>query len=277
MAVPKKVAKRIATGLRKLRPIVEQAKARDVNEADTVTIIEAALRDVFGWDPFFEVTSEFAIRGTFVDLAVKTEDHVAYLIEAKAIGSDLRDNHLRQAVNYAAHQGVEWVVLTNAAVWQIYRVIFSQPVDHELVCELQMLSDDPKAERTIEAAYLLSKEGIGRSAMENYHAQRQALSRFNLAAIVRQEPVLSIVRRELRRAYPQLNPSVDEIRHLLEQEVLKREVVEGDKAAVAMKAMRKADRSLRKRRRSEDEATLVADGIAPTPLVNLPTDASPVE
>ena len=259
MPVPKKVAHRISIGLKKLRPIVEEARARDVNEADTVTIIEAALRDVFGWDPFFEVTAEFSIRGTYVDLAVKTDDHIAYLIEAKAIGADLRDNHLRQAINYAANQGVEWVVLTNALVWQIYRVLLRERVDHEMVCELNLLSDDPKAERTIDTAFLLSKEGMARSAMASYHAQRQALSRFNLGAIVRQEPVLSVVRRELRRAYPQLNPTVDEIRELLEQEVLKRDVVEGDKATAAMKAMRKADRALRQRRASDKRALVVED------------------
>lgn len=265
MGVPKKVRQRITTGLRNLRPVIEQARARDVNEADTVTIIKAALRDVFGWDPFFEVTSEFSIRGTYVDLAVKTDDHVAYLIEAKAIGADLRDNHLRQAINYAANHGVEWVVLTNALVWQIYHVTFGKPIAHDLVCELNTLEDDPKADRTVESAFLLSKEGIGRSAMEQFHAQRQALSRFNVAAIVRQEAVLTVIRRELRRAYPALNPSLEEIQLLLDGEVLKREVVEGEKATAAMRAMKRADRPLRKRRAVDSGAVVTATEVGQEP------------
>jgi hypothetical protein len=36
MAVPAKVASRIAAGLKKFQPILEAAKSRDVNESDTV-------------------------------------------------------------------------------------------------------------------------------------------------------------------------------------------------------------------------------------------------
>ena len=35
-----------------------------------------------------------------------------YLIEVKAIGSDLKENHVKQAVDYAANEGVDWVLLT---------------------------------------------------------------------------------------------------------------------------------------------------------------------
>ncbi len=38
---------------------------------------------------------EFAIRGTFCDLAIKMDGKVEFLIEAKAIGRELKDNHLR--------------------------------------------------------------------------------------------------------------------------------------------------------------------------------------
>jgi predicted type IV restriction endonuclease len=165
MTIPKKVERRISQAFLKLRPLLEEAKKRDVNEADTGTLVKAVLSDAFGWDPFFEVTSEFAIRSTYVDLAVKTDNQVGYLIEVKAIGSDLRDNHLRQAVNYAANQGVDWVVLTNGAVWQAFRVTFGKPIGHELVFDLDLLSANPKDARVRETAFLLSKEGMTKSAI----------------------------------------------------------------------------------------------------------------
>jgi hypothetical protein len=37
MAIPQKVDRRILEGIHRYRPILEQAKARDVNEAGTVT------------------------------------------------------------------------------------------------------------------------------------------------------------------------------------------------------------------------------------------------
>ena len=251
MAVPKKVQQRIQQAFGKLRPVLDQAKKRDINEADTVTLVKAVLSDAFGWDPFFEVTSEFSIRSTYVDLAVKSDNQIRYLLEVKAIGSDLKDNHLRQAVNYAANQGVEWVVLTNGAIWQAHRVTFGKPIGHELVFELNFLSDNPRDARVGETAYLLSKEGMTRSAITQFHAERLALSRFNVAAILRGDAVLSVVRRELRRAFAELNPTIEEIRELVEAEVLKREVVEGEKAEAAVRSMRRANRPLRQRRSQE--------------------------
>ena len=53
------------------------------------------------------------IRSTFCDLAVKLDGHLAFLIEVKAIGLELKEQFVKQAVDYAANQGVEWVVLTN--------------------------------------------------------------------------------------------------------------------------------------------------------------------
>jgi hypothetical protein len=39
MAVPKKVADRISGGLKNFKPVLESAKARDVNESDTSMIV----------------------------------------------------------------------------------------------------------------------------------------------------------------------------------------------------------------------------------------------
>lgn len=263
MAIPKKVDLRILQAFRKFRPILQQAKNRDVNEADTVTLVKALLADAFGWDPFFDVTSEFAIRSTFVDLAVKSDNRISYLIEVKAIGGDLKDNHLRQALDYAANQGVEWVVLTNGAVWQAHRVIFGKPLNHELVFQLDLLQDELRNPKVREAAFVLTKEGMTKSAITQFHAEKQALSKFNVAAIVRSEAVLAVVRRELKRAYPSLNPHVEQIKELVVNEVLKRDVVEGEKADEAAKRMRRANRPLRAKKEAK---TTAVDPISDVPV-----------
>ena len=46
--VPKKVAERIVAGLKRFQPILASAKARDVGESDTVTIIVDMLAEIFG-------------------------------------------------------------------------------------------------------------------------------------------------------------------------------------------------------------------------------------
>src|SRR5688572_22479634 len=104
MAVSTKVATRIRDGLKRFQPIVAAAKARDLNESDTSIIVTDLLSEVFGYDKYSEVTREHAIRGTFCDLAIRLDNALALLIEVKAIGLDLKDAHIKQAVDYAANQ-----------------------------------------------------------------------------------------------------------------------------------------------------------------------------
>jgi hypothetical protein len=103
-SIPKKVAERLVSGIKRFQPILAAAKTRDVGEADTVTIVKDMLADVFGYDKYAEITSEFAIRGTYCDLATKIDGTLQTLIEVKAIDFDLKDQHVKQAVDYAANQ-----------------------------------------------------------------------------------------------------------------------------------------------------------------------------
>jgi len=132
--IPKKVSDRLLKEINKFQKVLKTAKDRDVNESDTVTIITDMLAVVFGFDKYTEITSEQAIRGTFCDLAIKLEGKIKFIIEVKAIGLTLKENHLRQAIGYGATYGIQWVVLTNGIDWEIYKIKFEKPVDHDLVC-----------------------------------------------------------------------------------------------------------------------------------------------
>jgi len=59
---------RISDNLRRFTKIIEQAKNRGVNEADTRDIVKAILGDVLGYDPFFEVTGEYSVKGQYADI-----------------------------------------------------------------------------------------------------------------------------------------------------------------------------------------------------------------
>ncbi len=52
-AIPKKVEERIVAGMKRFQPIVSAAKARDVGESDTVTIVTDMLAEIFGYDRVF--------------------------------------------------------------------------------------------------------------------------------------------------------------------------------------------------------------------------------
>lgn len=241
--LPSKVADRIAAGIKRFQPILASAKSRDVGESDTVTIIVDMLAEIFGYDKYSEITSEHAIRGTYCDLATKIEGVLQMLIEVKAIGIELKEPHVKQAVDYAANQGVDWVVLTNGCTWRIYKVTFAKPISAEVVIEIDFNALNSKNSKDVESLYLFCKEGWIKSVLGEYHSQKQALSRYFIGAMLLTDSVLQVMRRELRRLFPDVKIEAEEIHSVLTSDVMKREVLEGEKADEARK---KISRSINK-------------------------------
>lgn len=227
--MPKKVIDRISSTLKSYQTVALSHKSRDVSEADTVTLVKDILSDCFGFDKYVELTSEQQIRGTYCDLAVKIDGKIKYLIEVKAAGVALNDSHLRQAIGYGANQGIEWVVLTNAVEWRLHRIKFGQPVDHEEVSSFNFTEVSAKKEDDINKMFLLCREGITSDAMDAYHNHSQILNRYTIAQILLSESIVSTVRKELKKLYPDVKIDSENILDILNNEVLKREVIEGDK------------------------------------------------
>jgi predicted type IV restriction endonuclease len=239
MVPPKRVADRIGKSVVKFQQVLQIARDRDVNEADTVSIVKDILAEVFGYDKYLEVTSELAIRGTFVDLAIRVASKIEYLIEAKAIGTDLRELHLRQAIEYGASNGVPWVILTNGMVWRIYKIRFEQPISHDLVCDFSFSEIDGKSQDDQEKLFIICKEGINKDAREQFHEKIQCLNRFVLGALILSDDVVTLLRRELRKVTESVLVAPEDIVHVLENEVLKRDVIEGDEAQKARSRLKK--------------------------------------
>lgn len=233
--IPKKIEDRVKQALKKYQSVLKVAQSRDVGEADTVTIIKDMLSDVFGYDKYSEITSEYAIRGTYCDLAIKLDGKLSSLIEVKAIGIDLKEQHVKQATDYAANSGIDWVVLTNGVVWQVYHLVFSKPIEKELVLQFDLTTLNVRSDKDVESLYLLCKEGWQRSALGDYHTQKQALSRFFMGAMLQTDGILNLIRKELKKVSPDVKITNDEIKDVLVNEVIKREVLEGEKASNATK------------------------------------------
>jgi hypothetical protein len=265
MAIPNRVRERMVAGLKRLVPIIAQQKTRDVSEADTVTLVKDIASEVFGYDKYAELTSEHAIRGTYCDLAIRINDKLAKLLEVKAAGVTLEDRHVKQAVDYAANQGVEWVILTNASVWRLYQVIFAKPIDKRLLVEVDLTIAELRKDDTIETLYLFTKEGFGKGAHIDLRDRQDATSRFMLAALLLyNDSIVSTIRRELRRVVDVL---VDDsvIVRVLRDEVIKRDCLEGPSAESAMK---RVNRRESKSMKAKTEASIEPAMITTTDPVN---------
>ena len=271
MNIPARVESRLTAAIKRFQPILSSAKARDVNESDTVIIVTDMLSELFGYDKYSEITSEHSIRGTFCDPATKLDGKFELLLEVKAIGLELKDAYVKQAVDYAANKGVEWVVLTNGTNWRIYKVTFGKPIDAELVCEVNFLTIEPKSDEHLEQLYTLTKEGWHKKVLSDLHEQRQALSKFVIAAVAMSESVLDVMRRELKRLCPDVKIQNEQILNVLAADVLKREVVEGDKAEEAKKKITKAsNRALRAKAEKTEEPPPPATPAAPVAATAAP-------
>ena len=252
-SIPARVAERIRNALKKYQPVLSAAKARDVNESDTVVIITDLLQEMFGYDKYSEITSEHMIRNTFCDLAVKIDGKLAFLVEVKAIGLDLKDNHVKQAIDYAANQGCDWVGLTNGISWRVYRVIFNKPIEHECIVEFDLLKMTPRSKDDIDLLGVIAKEGWRKAQLEEYREQKEALSKFTLGALLIGDPLVMFLRRELRRVSDAL-VDPDQIRAVLQADVIKRDVIEGDKAIAAAKQVARATNRTKRKDKAETPA-----------------------
>ena len=247
--IPKSVTDRLAKETRRFQRILKSAKDRDINESDTVVIITDMLSNLFGFDKYTDITSEYAIRGTFCDLAVKVDGNVKYLIEVKAIGLDLKESHVRQAVGYGAQHGIQWVILTNGVVWELHKIKFERPVDHDLLCTFDFLELNARKKEDQDILFLLCKEGLSKAVIEEYHEHIKSVNKFTIGAILQSEVGLKMLRRELRRVSPGIRVDTDEIQAIILGDVLKREVVEGKLADGARVQVKKAaGRTLVKRK-----------------------------
>jgi hypothetical protein len=263
MKIGKMITARLLKEIPKFQTILRKAKDRDVNESDTVTIIADVLSNVFGYDKYAEITSEQAIRGTYCDLAIKSDGKIKYLVEVKAVGINLKDDHLRQAIGYGTNSGIQWIILTNGIDWQIHKLKFNRPVDHELVCSFDLISLNPKKCEDLEKIYLLCKEGTASAAIEEYHDHVQVVNRFMIGALCLTPPVINIIRRELKKISPGLKVTEVEIKNLLASEVLKREVLEGESFDVATKKVKKSSKRIEQKpiANNTEEAASPTEGV----------------
>jgi hypothetical protein len=230
MAIPAKIQSRMTEGLKRFQPIVEAAKIRDANESDTVVMLTGILSEILGYDKYLDITTEHSIRGTFCDLALKINGNIVIIVEAKAVGIELKDPHVKQAVDYGANKGIDWVILTNGVTWRVYKILFTKPIQHIPVVQFEFLHIKSKSQEDLELLYLISKEGVAKKSLEEFYIQKQATNKYMIGNLLFSDSVLNTLRKELKTIYPDIKVTTEEIEKVLNTGVVKREILESDEA-----------------------------------------------
>ena len=158
--IPTATLKRLAVNVPRFHEILAEAREREANEADTVTIVADMLDEVFGYDKYAEITRGLEILGTFCDLAIKSGDQVQCLIEVKPIGVSLKDSQMLQALNFATRESIRLVVLTNAVDWQVHGINIENEIQHEHLYSFNVLAVNPIRTDDQELLFRLCKESM---------------------------------------------------------------------------------------------------------------------
>ncbi|MRR11850.1 hypothetical protein EG835_05145, partial [bacterium] len=238
------------------KSVAQKARTNGAKESDTRMIVSSIISDALGWDAFDNLTGEYRIKGSFADFVIRNNGKHFAIIEVKAISSKLSDKHLYQAVSYAASEGVEWVILTNGAEWQLYRVLFNKPVEHELVLEVSLLEEEMKPKDKVDLLYLLTPEAQRKDELEVFYQRMRALSANNIAKLMLSESVLTKLRAEIKSDSGN-RVALDELAQILVGCVI-REDAQGDHVD---KQLKRVQRAAKVPRKNATRSALEASGV----------------
>jgi hypothetical protein len=204
------------------KPLVDLLE-RDANEGDTRLLVTDFLCEGLGFDKYEDLTTEYQVKGEFADYGVRIDRQLIAFIEVKRCTQKLNMRHLRQVQMYAVNEGVEWIILTNGQVWQVYHLTGGLPLIIDLALEVDLLSEASLAQKA-DGLFHLSKEALKRRLLDDLWKAKAATAPKSLSGVLLSEVVVDAVRKELRRKTG-YNGDVAELTRALREEVIRTEAL----------------------------------------------------
>jgi hypothetical protein len=189
---------RVRAAIRRFARPLSDLIARDANEGDTRLLVTDFLCEGLGYDKYEDLTTEYQVKGEFADYGVRIAKQLVAFIEVKRCTTKLTVRHLRQVEMYAVNEGVEWMILTNGQVWQVWHLTAGLPVQLDMALEVDVLGDGGPAQKA-DTLFYLSKEAFKRHLIDDLWQVKAATSAKSLAAVIVSDTVVDQIRKELRR------------------------------------------------------------------------------
>jgi hypothetical protein len=219
-----KIDKQILAKLRKFAKVFADARERDAKESDTVMYLIKFFEEVFEYNPLGgEISKEIPIKDRHCDFGILLENKNIFLVEAKSAGTkNLTAKHIEQAENYASHAGINWVLLTNGVVWQLYHLTFGEGIQEELVFEVNFVDDlEQKSDYVWNTLSVLSKRNVREESLDTFYEQQKLLHPKNMVKLLLSEEVLMKLRQELKApSRLDLTTVFEAVRDVLSQEAI---------------------------------------------------------
>lgn len=214
----------LKAAIRKFTKPLKDLVERDANEGDTRLLVTDFLTEGFGYDKYSDLTTEYQVKGDFADYGIRIDKDLVAFLECKRVATKLNMRHLRQVQMYAVNEGIEWIILTNGAEWQVYHLTGGLPVVMDLAFEVNLLGDTAVAEK-VNLLFYLCRESLKRRFIDDLWKTKAASSPKSIANVLMSEPVTKAIKAELRR---QTGQKIEEaqIVSILRDTILRRECFE---------------------------------------------------
>jgi predicted type IV restriction endonuclease len=159
------------------------------------------LVDVLGFDKYENLTAEFNVKGDWADYGIRIDKQLFAFVEVKRITQRLSITHLRQVESYSLKEGVQWAILTNAQVWQVYHVqpVKGQQSEVTLIFEVDVLDDTKRPGYKSDLLFLISREAMSKGLLEEFRSAQNAISPKTLRPILLSDEVIAAIRKEVRK------------------------------------------------------------------------------
>jgi hypothetical protein len=168
---------RLKGAIKKFSKPLADLLARDANEGDTRLLVTDFLCEGLGFDKYNELTTEYRVKGEFADFGIRMDKEMIAFIEVKRVNTKLGVKHLRQVESYAVNEGVEWIMLTNGAEWQVYHITGGLPIIVDLAFEVNILDDSNLSAKSNQLFYitrdaLLTAFGKQKEQLHQLHSRK---------------------------------------------------------------------------------------------------------
>src|SRR4051795_12656150 len=160
---------RVKAAVRRFNKPLADLVARDANEGDTRFLVTDFLCEGLGYDKYEDLTTEYQVKGEFADYGVRIDKQLTAFIEVKRCATKLGAKHLRQVEMYAVNEGVEWMILRNGQVWQVWHLTAGLPVVLDLAFEVDLLREGGPTQKA-DSLFYLSKEAFKRRLIDDLWA-----------------------------------------------------------------------------------------------------------
>ena len=144
---------------------------------------------------------------------------------------------------------IQYIILTNAKDWQLFKVELKNKVEHRLVMEFNLLKLNQRNKKSMEKLFSLSKEAFLKSSMDHMSDKSLAMNTHNIGALLLNNVSLNFLRKNLKKLHKDLKIDNEMLRQKLQEDVIKQGIVEDLTKPKYKKLQRTITRALNKKRK----------------------------